>query len=203
MTSQVFLIPVMIILMIFIIVSLFSIGSILMEYLMERRKNKFNLEDFLRVLNYSEEKDYENLLEESNLSKIQKNSLKILLDNMNLSKVSVESIAQKLLTQQENEYDKVVSKTDLISKLAPMFGLMGTLIPLGPGLLALGQGNTEILSNSLLVAFDTTIVGLISAAITWVISRKRKAWYKFDLMDEMAIMEYLLERKEKNEEANK
>lgn len=38
-----------------------------------------------------------------------------------------------------------------------MLGLLGTLIPLGPGIIALGQGDTQTLSTSLLTAFDTTI----------------------------------------------
>lgn len=53
----------------------------------------------------------------------------------------------------------------MIAKLGPMFGLLGTLIPLGPGIVALGQGDTVTLSESMNVAFDTTIAGVISAAV--------------------------------------
>ena len=59
-----------------------------------------------------------------------------------------------------------------------MFGLMGTLIPLGPGLIALGQGDTKTLSDSLLIAFDTTIAGLVAGAIAYVVSGIRKSWYE-------------------------
>lgn len=58
----------------------------------------------------------------------------------------------------------------MIAKLGPMFGLLGTLIPLGPGIVALGQGDTVTLSESMNVAFDTTIAGVISAAVASVIS---------------------------------
>ena len=58
-----------------------------------------------------------------------------------------------------------------------MFGLLGTLIPLGPGIIALGQGDTMTLSQSLMTAFDTTIAGLIVAAIAIVISTIRRCWY--------------------------
>ena len=67
--------------------------------------------------------------------------------------------------------------SDLLAKLGPIFGLLGTLIPLGPGIIALGQGDTYTLSQSLLTAFDTTVAGLISAAVAMVISSVRKGWY--------------------------
>ena len=35
----------------------------------------------------------------------------------------------------------------MIAKLGPMFGLLGPLIPLGPGIVALGQGDTVTLSE--------------------------------------------------------
>lgn len=49
-----------------------------------------------------------------------------------------------------------------MAKLSPMLGLMGTLIPLGPGLAALGDGDVKILSTAMSVAFDTTVLGLLS-----------------------------------------
>ena len=59
-----------------------------------------------------------------------------------------------------------------------MFGLLGTLIPLGPGILALGQGDTFTLSSSLLTAFDTTVAGLLAAAVATVVSSLRRSWYR-------------------------
>ena len=58
-----------------------------------------------------------------------------------------------------------------------MLGLMGTLIPLGPGLVSLGQGDTLTLSSSLLIAFDTTVAGLVVAFVTFIITRIRRRWY--------------------------
>ena len=62
---------------------------------------------------------------------------------------------------------------ELLARLAPMFGLLGTLIPLGPGIIALGQGDTQTLSPSLLTAFDTTIAGLSAAAVCLVVTSLR------------------------------
>ena len=67
---------------------------------------------------------------------------------------------------------------ELLARLAPMLGLLGTLIPLGPGIIALGQGDTYTLSTSLLTAFDTTIAGLVAAAFAIVVSSIRRRWYR-------------------------
>ena len=89
----------------------------------------------------------------------------------------LEPLAANLLEREQERYDAKLKPTDLLSKLGPMFGLLGTLIPLGPGIIALGQGDTMTLSQSLMTAFDTTIAGLIVAAIAIVISTIRRGWY--------------------------
>ena len=108
-----------------------------------------------------------------------------------------EALARQLIADEENRYAKITRITDLIARVAPMFGLMGTLIPLGPGLIALAQGDTKTLSDSLLIAFDTTVAGLISAAISFVISGIRKGWYEQYMTGLETIMETILEEQDK------
>ena len=103
------------------------------------------------------------------------------------------ALAKKLLLDEEKHYLGRVRVSDLIAKVAPMFGLMGTLIPLAPGLIALGQGDTKTLSDSLLIAFDTTVAGLISAAVSLLISSVRKSWYAGYSSSLEAVMEAVLD----------
>ncbi len=70
-----------------------------------------------------------------------------------------------------------IERADLITRTGPMLGLMGTLIPLGPGLSALGQGNLEILATAMTVAFDTTVMGLLAGIVGFVLGRFRRRWY--------------------------
>ena len=72
---------------------------------------------------------------------------------------------------------KRIERADFVTRLAPKLGLMGTLIPLGPGLAALGDGNVKILSTAMSVAFDTTVLGLLCGMIGFVIARLRRRWY--------------------------
>ena len=70
-----------------------------------------------------------------------------------------------------------IERADFITRIAPMLGLMGTLIPLGPGLAALGQGELSILTTAMTVAFDTTVIGLLAGIVGFVLGRMRRRWY--------------------------
>ncbi len=70
-----------------------------------------------------------------------------------------------------------LERTDILTRVSPMLGLMGTLIPLGPGLAGLGQGDLSILTNAVTVAFDTTVMGLLAGIIGFVLGRLRRRWY--------------------------
>ena len=76
-----------------------------------------------------------------------------------------------------NVAKKRIERADFITRLAPMLGLMGTLIPLGPGLAALGDGDVKILSTAMSVAFNTTVLGLLCGMVGFVIARLRRRWY--------------------------
>lgn len=83
-----------------------------------------------------------------------------------------------------------IERSDFQTRIAPMLGLMGTLIPLGPGLAALGNGELSILTTAMSVAFDTTVLGLLVGIVGFVISRLRRRWYDQLLTDmEMADVE--------------
>lgn len=73
---------------------------------------------------------------------------------------------------------KRIERTDFLTRIAPMLGLMGTLIPLGPGLSALGDGDLTILTTAMSVAFDTTVLGLFVGIIGFVAGRLRRRWYE-------------------------
>ncbi|KKN46201.1 hypothetical protein LCGC14_0675180 [marine sediment metagenome] len=85
-------------------------------------------------------------------------------------------------SQQVTEFEalavKRIERSDFLARIAPMLGLMGTLIPLGPGLAALGNGELSILTTAMSVAFDTTVLGLFVGIIGFVLGRMRRRWYE-------------------------
>ena len=174
--TSVLQIPVVIILILFIAAILVAIGWIISEYMNEHKHMQVQLPKLLDEIRAGEQ-PIEEIIETSGLLKTQKEALIEITKHSDFNDLMLESLAANLLEREQERYDAKLKPTDLLSKLGPMFGLLGTLIPLGPGIIALGQGDTMTLSQSLMTAFDTTIAGLIVAAIAIVISTIRRVWY--------------------------
>ena len=98
---------------------------------------------------------------------------------------------EKLLQNYELQAARRLEKTKILVRIGPMLGLMGTLIPLGPALLALTHGDVETLAGNLIIAFGTTVVGLLVGGIAFVISAVRGRWYSQDLNDMAYVCEML------------
>ncbi len=64
----------------------------------------------------------------------------------------------------------------IVSRVAPLLGLVATMIPMGPALVAVAAGNTQGMAQNLVVAFAAVIVALLAAAITFVVQTLRKRW---------------------------
>ena len=184
--------PVVIGLILFIAFTLFSIGWWAVEYFRERWHMRITLPALLDELRAAENGAAE-IIEKSALLRRQKDALLELTKHPEFDAAMRESLGANLLEREQSHYDGILKCTDLVSKLAPMLGLMGTLIPLGPGIMALGQGDTYTLSVSLLTAFDTTIAGLIAAAFCLVISTVRRRWYAGYMADLETLMDCVLE----------
>lgn len=174
--TSVLQIPVVIILILFIAAILVAVGWIISEYMNEHKHMQVQLPKLLDDIRAGEQ-PIEEIIETSGLLKTQKEALTEITKHSDFNDLMLESLAANLLEREQERYDAKLKPTDLLSKLGPMFGLLGTLIPLGPGIIALGQGDTMTLSQSLMTAFDTTIAGLIVAAIAIVISTIRRGWY--------------------------
>lgn len=168
--------PVIIILFILLIITVIMTGTIIAEVFTERIHMKAKLPVLADKLEKNEQ-PFETIIEESGLLKRQKRALNELIGHPDLTPLMRESMAVRLLEEEKAHYNMTVMITDIVARLAPMFGLLGTLIPLGPGIIALGRGDTYTLSTSLMTAFDTTAAGLLAAALAFLISSIRKRWY--------------------------
>jgi biopolymer transport protein ExbB/TolQ len=95
---------------------------------------------------------------------------------------------EKCLEDLENEMAVPLSKLAWVTRIGPMLGLMGTLIPLGPALTGLASGNIATLSSNLVVAFTATVIGVLIGCVAFTMSLVRRNWYERDMSD----LEYLL-----------
>ena len=76
-----------------------------------------------------------------------------------------------------------IGRVDIIARVSPILGLMGTLIPLGPGIAAMGNGDFATLASAITTAFDTTVLGLFVGVLAMLIGRYRRGAYDAALND--------------------
>ena len=184
--------PVVILLILLLAFAVFSVGWIIAEFL-EHRHMKEDLPALLEHLR-DNETDLEAAIAESKLNRRQKATLQELTQHPDFTRPLLDDLADNLLEQEQAHYDHMIKFTDLASKLGPMLGLLGTLIPLGPGIIALGQGDTYTLSVSLMTAFDTTVAGLCIAAVCMIVSTIRRRWYAAYMADLETLTSCVCER---------
>lgn len=97
-----------------------------------------------------------------------------------------------LISQFESDIEKLLSRYSNFAKLGPIAGLVGTLIPMGPALKGLADGNIQQLAGQMQIAFTTTVIGLIVGAIGLLLYQihKRQAFA------ELTILDFVLEKQE-------
>lgn len=176
--SQSLSIPVIVILLVMVVLSIIFLGGFISEYTSRRKVPISVISDLIYNIGSSSSVDeVKSHIEGAGIPKSQKKILTTIADSSSLSTASREALARKLVEQEEEKIDKSLEKTDIITRIGPTLGLMGTLIPMGPGLAALGSGDITTLAESLTIAFNTTIVGIGSGALCYVISKIRRGWY--------------------------
>lgn len=186
-------IPCYVVLLVLMAVAVAEIGYVIYEAAQRSGSDKVNTVELLHIMRGKSSAEIGAMLNNEPFLTRQKKLFTRLLDTADLPEESRLAAAKRLLETEEAAYDRILHVTDTVAKLGPMFGLLGTLIPLGPGIMALGSGDTATLSASMSVAFDTTIAGLITAAVCAVISGVRRRWYDSEIADVEAVMEGIVQ----------
>lgn len=192
--------PVVIILLILMLATVVVAGTFVFEFLVEHRRLQADVPKLIETMNTTKVCDMSDLVNRNELLPRQKKVLKQLIQEQKMDSESREIYAAQLLFEEEEHYQNYLRWPQMISKLSPMFGLLGTLVPLGPGLMALGEGNTALLSQSLLIAFDTTSAGVLIAAVALVIAQIRRQWYRNYAQVLESLMEVILDKMKAEEQ---
>ena len=192
--SQALIIPVIILLVLLAVYAVYTLGSLVVEFIVERKHYKVVLPHLIADLNEAKYDQMPDLISKSGLLDTQKAALRELVHYLYLPKDALSEVARRLLADESERYQRALSPTESAVKIAPMLGLMGTLIPLGPGIIALSSGDLTTLSDSLLVAFDTTVAGLAVAVVCFLVSKLRRRWYSSYLISLEGAMNAILEK---------
>ena len=85
------------------------------------------------------------------------------------------------LADYELRIQRRLDRTRMLVRAGPALGLMGTLIPLAPGLAALGDGDFTQLAADLQVAFAATVAGILVGTCAFALTLVRTRVYTEDL----------------------
>lgn len=175
------LVPVVVFLLIFLFRSLIMVGGFYGQYI---NRGKVNV----KIRKMLDSQGVEQFLKED-FSKLGKgNQLSEFIKSIPAHQHSAEEL-DLIAGDYEISADKELGKSKLLVKIGPMLGLMGTLIPMGPALVGLATGDIASMASNMQVAFATTVVGLIIAAVGFITLQVKQRWYA----DDINIIEYIIE----------
>ena len=193
--SQSLQIPVIVFLLLFALYAIITVGGLISEYSSRKKVPVKLIKDLIFSISRTEDvSEIEGIIKTAQIPKNQKRVLVNIARSGELKKDSREALAEKLIENEEDIIEKKLQTTDIVTKIGPTLGLMGTLIPMGPGLAALGSGDVTTLSNAIIVAFDTTVVGIGAGAVAYVVSKIRRRWYEQYLSNLDALSKAVLDR---------
>ena len=192
--SESLLTPVVVLIIVAIVIVILSFGGLINEYISRKPISSKELEELIRSVSFSTNvAQMKEEINNSNLFDYQKEVLVRIADNYDIGSDARKALASELISEEETRLIKKTNKTDILVRVGPILGLLGTLIPLGPGLAALGTGDIATLAQSLTIAFDTTVTGLTVGAVAYIVSKYKKQWYETELIDLETVAEAELE----------
>lgn len=182
------LVPVIILLIILFCRALLLVGSFFGQY-MSIRKTEAVLRNELGTLTSSTVSELGNKLPQKS------KSLVITYIHQLLHARETPAQVQRLLANFEIAADKDLAISKTLTKLGPILGLMGTLIPMGPALAGLASGDIASMAYNMQIAFATTVVGLVAGAVGFLTQQVKQRWYLQDMTNLEFIAELLNENR--------
>ena len=168
------LVPVIVLLIILFIRALILIGNFFGQYLSIRKTEQTLRFEFENLSVASLDDLNENL-------PVKNESLVIRYIRQMLDKQYSQTHLQRIVSDFEIAADKDLALSKTLTKMGPVLGLMGTLIPMGPALVGLSTGDIASMAYNMQVAFATTVVGLFISAIGFITLQIKQRWYLQDM----------------------
>ncbi len=170
--GQVLRFPVMVLLWVCVASALFMAGSCAADWLARRRERQgFDLDLWLRRGGVLDSDDAR--------KRVLPVALRRLLAEIEQGR-SDDTLndggLEHLVLESEERVRKSLNGPRMLVKVGPALGLLGTLIPMGTALASLAAGNLEQMAGLMVVAFTTTIIGLATGTLAYVVAAVRLSW---------------------------
>lgn len=174
------LVPVIVLLIFFFIRAIILVGAFFGQYINEKKTSE-PIYRRIETLTPATLSDFRATLPAKPDSLLSAYLIKI-LDND-----GTEARTDLILNEYEIEVDRNISTSKVLTKMGPILGLMGTLIPMGPALVGLASGDIASMAYNMQVAFATTVVGLVVSAIGFTTQQVKERWAAKNL----TVLEYV------------
>lgn len=181
------LVPVIVLLILLFFRSLLLVGSFFGQYVAIRKTDKLVREQMERL-------SIENVDELPNFLPEKSNALVVIYMKRIFAEQHNRAQVQRLLANFEIAADKDLAISKTLTKLGPILGLMGTLIPMGPALVGLSTGDIASMAYNMQVAFATTVIGLVAGAVGFLTQQVKQRWYLQDMTNLECMVEVLNEK---------
>ena len=182
------LVPVMVLLVALFFRALLLLGAFFGQY-MSMRKNQKAIKNEMDALTV------DNIDALAMKLPVVKDSLMLSYMHEMLKVKDSEAQIKRLLSNFEIAADKDLASSKTLTKLGPILGLMGTLIPMGPALVGLSTGDIGSMAYNMQVAFATTVIGLFAGAIGFITQQVKQRWFLQDMVNLDFLSELLIEKK--------
>lgn len=174
--TGVLLIPTLMILLFLFAATLWMCGDLAREAF-DRRKSRRHWKDFIKRLQTGEA--YASQFHSLRLIGYPSAFQKRIAGNS----VTSDDHVKKNLDDVELDMARRLSWLSFLTRVGPMLGLVGTLLPLGPALRGLASDDLGTLASNLEVAFTSTVFGLLIGGLAYGANMIRRNWYDQDLSD--------------------
>lgn len=181
------LVPVIVLLILLFFRSLLLVGSFFGQYVAIRKTDKLIREQMERL-------SIENVDELPNSLPEKSNALVVIYMKRIFAEQHNRAQVQRQLANFEIAADKDLAISKTLTKLGPILGLMGTLIPMGPALVGLSTGDIASMAYNMQVAFATTVIGLVAGAVGFLTQQVKQRWYLQDMTNLECMVEVLNEK---------
>jgi biopolymer transport protein ExbB/TolQ len=182
--GQVLRFPVMALLWVCVLASIFMAGHALVEFVGRRRERQgFNLHAWL--------KQGPALASGERLRQLPSHLRQMLaaFEAEQQQGTLVNGAFEHLLLEREERLRHSLAPSRMLVKVGPSIGLLGTLIPMGTSLASLATGNLEAMAGQMVVAFTTTIIGLATGTLAYVVAAARQGWVNQSIREQRFLAE--------------
>jgi biopolymer transport protein ExbB/TolQ len=183
--GQVLRLPVMVLLWVCVVAAVFMAGRALVDVVARRReRHGFNLQAWLKhgaALTVDDRRRRQLPAELRHFLAA--------VDTERAQGTLTDGGFEHLLLAREERLRHSLVPSRLLVKVGPSLGLLGTLIPMGTSLASLATGNLEAMAGQMVVAFTTTIIGLSTGTLAYVVASARQGWVNESIREQRFLAE--------------